>query len=120
MTDQFKKRLLDALNACRAIRSFTEGLDFSHYEDETNLLVRSGVERQLTILGEAINRAKHDDASALIEQLPELRQVVGMRNRIIHAYDAVDDEIVWDVVQNKIPVLEARLAALLPAEDEED
>jgi uncharacterized protein with HEPN domain len=116
MTDETKKRLHDALMACRAISSFTEGLDFSDYEDEANLLVRSGVERQLEIVGEAVRRAEDADPE-LIERLPELRQIVGLRNRIIHGYDSVDDEIVWDVVQNKIPALTAQLTALLATEN---
>jgi len=41
-----------------------------------------------------------------------VRQIVGLRNRIIHWYDTVDNEIVWDVVRHKIPVLQAHLAAL--------
>jgi uncharacterized protein with HEPN domain len=45
--------------------------------------------------------------------IPETRRIVGMRNRIIHGYDAVDDEIVWDAVQNKIPPLLSQLSKLL-------
>ena len=110
MTDETKKRLHDALPACRAIRSFTAGLDFAGYA--ANLLVRSGVECQLEIVGEALNVAADRDA-AVAEQLPELRRIVGLRNRIIHGYDTVDDEIVWDIVQTKLAVLEAQLASVL-------
>ena len=117
MTDAAKRRLLDALTACQAIASFTEGLDFSGYE--ASLLVRSAVERQLEIVGEAVRRAEDEDA-ALVERLPEVRQIVGLRNRIIHGYDSVDDEVVWDVVQDKIPRLRALLAASLSAESDDE
>jgi uncharacterized protein with HEPN domain len=110
MTDATRKRLLDALAACRAIASFTEGLDFPAYE--ASLLVRSGVERQLEIVGEALNIAADQDAT-LAEQVPELRRIVGLRNRIIHGYDTVDDEIIWDIVQSKLAALEAQLVLLL-------
>jgi uncharacterized protein with HEPN domain len=110
MTNVVKKRLLDALLACRAIREFTKGLDFSAYEDD--LLVRSGVERQFEIVGEALNKAADDDASLLV-RLPDLRRIVGLRNRLIHGYDTVDDEIIWDIVQTKLPALEEHLSALL-------
>lgn len=79
--------------------------------DET-LIVRSAVERQLEIIGEALNRAAAADPN-LNEQISELRKVVALRNRLIHGYDAVDDEIVWDVVQNKIAVLEADVRRVL-------
>jgi uncharacterized protein with HEPN domain len=54
---------------------------------------------------------------ALVDQIPELRQIVGLRNRVIHGYDAVDDEIVWDIVRNKLPRLQARVAELLGEDD---
>ena len=110
MTDETRKRLHDALAACRAIGSFTEGLDFAAYE--ASLLVRAGVERQPEILGEALNVAADHDVT-LDKQVPELCRIVGLRNRIIHGYDTVDDEIIWDIVQNKLAVLEVQLASLL-------
>ncbi len=110
MTDRVEKRLRDALRACRAIAAFTEGVDFSGYE--ADLLLRSGVERQLEIIGEALKRAEDEDP-VLAELVPELRGIVGLRNRVIHGYDAVDDEIVWDVVRINLPVLEVRMRALL-------
>lgn len=73
---------------------------------------QAAVERKFEILGEALRRAE-ESAPHLAETLPELRRIVGMRNRIIHGYDAVDDEIVWDTVQSKIPPLTERLASLL-------
>ena len=115
MTGATRKRLHDALAACRAIASFTEGLDFSAYE--ASLLVRSAVERQLEIVGEALNIASDQDAT-LAERVPELRRIVGLRNRIIHGYDTVDDEIIWDIVQTKLAVLEAQLASLLGTDPE--
>lgn len=111
MNDPTKKRLLDALLACRAIRSFTDGFDLAAYEQD--LLVRSGVERQLAIVGEALGAAARAEPS-LRDQLPDLGQSIGLRNRIIHGYDTVDDRIVWDVVQRKLPAPEAVIAALLP------
>lgn len=110
MTDPVAKPLRDALAACRAIAMFTKGVDFDGYEASD--LLRSGVERKLEIVGEALKRADAADAT-LVEQVPELRGIVGLRNRIIHGYDAVDDEIVWDIVQSKLPALARTLAAVL-------
>jgi uncharacterized protein with HEPN domain len=45
--------------------------------------------------------------------VPALRQVVGLRNRLIHGYDSIDDEIIWDIVQTKLLPLNEKLRALL-------
>ncbi len=110
MPNATTKRLLDVLGACRAIRSFTAGLDLAAYE--RNLLVRSAVERQLEIIGEALNLASAADAS-LGSTLPNLRRFVAVRNRVIHGYDTVDDAIVWDVVETRLPDLEREVTVLL-------
>jgi uncharacterized protein with HEPN domain len=78
---------------------------------------RDAVERRLGIIGEALHRAEILEP-ALAKQLPELRQIVGLRNRVVHGYDAVDNVIIWDAVQTRLPSLTARLADLL-AESEE-
>ena len=110
MTTETRQRLLDVLVSCRAIGQYTTGLDFAAYERDD--MVRDAVERRLGIIGEALNRAAVLEP-ALVDRVPELRQIVGVRNRVIHGYDAVDDEIVWDIVQNKLPRLQSRVAELL-------
>jgi uncharacterized protein with HEPN domain len=110
MTNETRQRLLDALLSCGAVDRYTAGLDFAAYERDR--MVRDAVERRLGIIGEALSRAAVLEP-ALIERIPELRQIVDLRNRVIHGYDAVDDEIVWDIVQNKLPPLQARVAELL-------
>lgn len=110
MNVETKRRLLDALEACRAIQQFIAGVEYSSFLlDE---MLQAAIERKFEILGEALNRAEESD-SELIERVPEIRRVVGMRNRIIHGYDAVDEEIVWDAVQFKVPSLTERIANLL-------
>jgi uncharacterized protein with HEPN domain len=114
MTTKIRQRLLDALESCQTIRRYTAGIDFAAYERGD--MLRDAVERRLGIVGEALHRAAALDP-ALAEQIPELRQIVGLRNRVIHGYDDVNAEIVWNVVQHRLPNLEARLADLL-REDE--
>jgi uncharacterized protein with HEPN domain len=102
--------LRDALDSCRAIHRYTAGIDFAAYlsEDEK----RDVVEPRLGIIGESLHRAEILEP-ALADQLPELRQIVGLRNRVVHGYDAVDNVIIWDAVQNRLPSLATRLAHLL-------
>lgn len=110
MLSQTRQRLLDALDSCRAITQYVAGVDLDDYE--RNDKVRDAVERRLGIIGEALNQATLLDPD-LAAHIPELRRIVGMRNHVIHHYHAVDDEIVWDIVQNKLPHLRQRIEALL-------
>jgi uncharacterized protein with HEPN domain len=110
MSNETQKRLHDVLQACRAIRAFTEGMRFP--DDERSDLIRAAVERKLEIIGEAFARAAAADAT-IVERLPDVARIIGLRNRVIHGYDSVDDEIFWDVVRTKVPDLERRVAALL-------
>lgn len=96
MTNRLKKRLFDVLEACRAIMTFTHAKDAAAYERD--LLLRSAVERQLEIIGEALKQAAAMEP-AVIPSIADLSRIVALRNRIIHGYDSVDDEIVWDIVQ---------------------
>jgi len=112
MKTRSKQRLLDALNACRATRreSFIANRTFAEYEQ--NQMLRSVVERQFEIVGEALNQAE-TDAPDLPTSIPGLRRIVGMRNRIIHGYYSVDDELLWQTIQTHVPPLAQRLAELL-------
>ena len=110
MTNEVTKRLLDALKACDAIQEFVAGVGFTDYEHD--LLLRSAVERQLEIIGEALGQAA-SDAEELEERISAIPRIVALRNRVIHGYDSVDDEIVWDIVQNHVPTLRSPLQALL-------
>ncbi len=115
MTNEIRQRLLDVLLSCRAISRYTAGRDFDAFERDE--MVRDAVERRLGIIGEALNRAASLDP-ALVTQIPEVRQIVGLRNRVIHGYDAVDDEIVWDVVANKLPTPYVKVEKLLGEGDQ--
>lgn len=110
---QTKKRLLDALTACQTIENFAAGSTFGDYEK--NLMLRSAVERQFEIIGEALHQAEMDDPQ-VTDLLPELRRIVGLRNRIIHGYDSVDDELLWQTIQRYLPPLSKHLEQILGAE----
>lgn len=105
-----KGRLLDSLAAGRAIGGFVAGRSFSDYE--RNLMLRSAVERQFEILGEALNQASATD-EAVLEAVPDLRKIVGLRNRLIHGYDMVDNEIVWRLIHDELPELLQQIEAAI-------
>jgi uncharacterized protein with HEPN domain len=110
MTNEAKKRLLDVVNACEAIAEFVAGKDFAAYEKDR--LLRSAVERQFEIIGEALNKAGAVEKT-LAAQIPEFHRIIGLRNRLIHGYDNVDGEILWDVVQSKLGPLKSQMAVAL-------
>jgi uncharacterized protein with HEPN domain len=117
MTNEAKKRLLDVVSACEAIAEFVAGIDFATYESDR--LVRSAVERQFEIIGEALNKAGAAE-TALAAQIPEFHRIIGLRNRLIHGYDNVDDEILWDIVQSKLAPLKARIDDILREAEKTD
>jgi uncharacterized protein with HEPN domain len=110
---EVRKLLHDVLTASRAIQEFTRGKTESAYRASD--LLRSATERKFEIIGEALTRMRDLDGETFAH-ISEAHPIVGFRNRIIHGYDSVDDGIVWDVTQTKLPILIAEVEKLL-AED---
>ena len=102
--------LWDIGDAADAIASFTENRSFRDYASDR--MLRSAVERQFEILGEAMNQLARIDL-ALAERIPDFRRVIGFRNMLIHAYDRIDAAVVWRVVEHDLPPLRGAVAALL-------
>jgi uncharacterized protein with HEPN domain len=99
---EVKKLLYDLDQAVQLIQDFVQNKQFNDYQ--TDALLRSGVERQFEIIGEALNRLKRVDPS-LIARISESQRIIGFRNMLAHGYDLISDEIVWDIIQRKLPVL---------------
>jgi uncharacterized protein with HEPN domain len=102
--------LADIVESCDAIESAVEGFDLRQYLE--NRLVRSSVEREFIIIGEAIivlSRKSPDTFAAITKA----RRVVDFRNRLTHEYSTVDDEFVWAIVNHDVPVLRDECQALL-------
>ncbi len=108
MTERAKKYLFDILFAIEVIEEFLEGIDFQNYE--TDLKTKSAVERQLGIMGEAVNQFIKEDTGL---KLTNAREIVNFRNRIIHAYDSIDDSIVWAIKTNHLPLLKKEIKELM-------
>jgi uncharacterized protein with HEPN domain len=105
-----KTLLEDIRQAVALILDFTRGKTFNDYENEA--LLRSGVERQFEIIGEALNRLNRVDA-ATAEQISQARRIIGFRNILVHGYDIVENAVVWDIVEKNIPVLHKEILSLL-------
>jgi uncharacterized protein with HEPN domain len=95
MTDQGNKFLSDILQAIELIESFiADTKDFNDYLSD--IKTQSAVERQLGIIGEAVNKFEKIFPEV---QLSNARKIVGFRNRLIHAYDAVDPSMIWAIIK---------------------
>lgn len=110
MNRETRKLLFDALSACQAIRQFVQERTFDDYEG--NLLLRSAVERQFEIVGESLNQARQLEET-VASLVPDLPRIVGLRNRLIHGYATVNNQIIWSIVHNDLPLLEQQLETVL-------
>jgi uncharacterized protein with HEPN domain len=109
--------LADIIEACDAIQAVLADVDVRMYRDSRS--TRSSVERELIIIGEAVS-ALGRVAPDLFSQISHARMVVGFRNVLTHDYAAVDDETVFGVTQDDIPVLRSECVALLEGVAEAD
>lgn len=102
--------LWDVQQAANAVEQFTTGLDAVGYAQ--NPLVRAAVERQFEIIGEALNQLSKVSPE-LAGQVPNLREIIGFRNVLIHGYAAIDDARVWQITEKSLPDLREAVSALL-------
>jgi len=101
--------LLDILNSIESIEEYLgEDRNFKKYE--SSKLLRRAVERELEIIGEAMNRILKIDSTI---DISNTRRIVDLRNFVIHAYDSVDDVIIWGILIKDLPLLKEQVQKLL-------
>lgn len=105
-----KSLLWDARGAADVVATITAGKTFADFDSD--IVLRSAVERQFEILGEALAQLARVDA-AIAAKIPDLRVIVAFRNILIHGYALIDRGRVWRVVENDLPRLRAALNELL-------
>jgi uncharacterized protein with HEPN domain len=108
MTEKSKKYLSDVLMAINLIREFTVDIaDFNIYDKDRK--TQSAVERQLVIIGEALNKLRQTETEFVIEND---KQIIGFRNRLVHAYDSIDNSIVWAIINRHLENLKTEIENL--------
>lgn len=109
MADEVIKYLSDILKAIERIEAFV-GTPKEFVKYQQNIMLRQAVERNIEIIGEALNNAIKFDASLPISNT---RKIVDTRNKIIHGYDEVEDVIVWSIVIKHLPILKIEIVEIL-------
>lgn len=109
MLPEIYKYLFDIKESIDSIEKYLENKhNFNTYQRDK--MLRRAVEREFEIIGEALNRIdKIDNTIAITSK----RQIINMRNRVIHGYDNVDNAIVWGIIIRHLPVLKDEINALL-------
>ncbi len=106
---EIKTWLQDINRSIEEIYSFLpEQRDF--FEFQKDLKTKKAVERNLEIIGEALNRILKDKPNI---KITDSRKIVDTRNRIIHGYDSVTEDVIWLIVIKYLPVLKKEVEELL-------
>ena len=110
MDEKVQKYLYDILFAIDEINSYFEGKPKQFQAFNLNMMLRRAVERNIEIMGEAMNR--------VLKEVPDIhitnaRKIVDTRNYIIHGYDSLSADILWSIIINHLPLLRQEVAVLL-------
>ncbi len=105
----YKLYIEDILESIQKIQKYTKSSSRSQFTKNT--LVADAVARNLEIIGEASKRIP----ASIKNQIPsiEWKKIVGLRNMLIHEYSGIDRDIIWDIIEHKLPELKSSLSKFL-------
>ena len=110
MRREARRHLYDIQRAAALLGEFTNGKTFADYENDA--MLRSAVERQFEIIGEAMaNLVRVDEPTA--SRVSHYQRIIAFRNILIHGYADVDNRLVWDVLQTNLPTLVSEVEEML-------
>lgn len=109
MNDEVKKYLYDISESIDSIEKYLDGKrDFNIYL--SNKMLRRAIEREFEIIGEAMTKIERIKPDI---EISSKKQIINMRNRVIHGYDKIDDEIVWGAIVRHLPILKTEISKFL-------
>jgi uncharacterized protein with HEPN domain len=109
MKFEIKKFLYDIKESIESIESYLgDRRDFNTYIADK--MLRRAIEREFEIIGEAMNRIEKIDSTI---NIASKKQIISMRNRVIHGYDKIDNAIVWGIIVRHLPKLKEEIEQLL-------
>ena len=107
-----RKLLYDVEQAAALVEKFTRGRGLAEYREDA--MLRSAVERQFEIIGEALNNLSKLDPE-VADRITDRRRIIGFRNLLIHGYAEIDDRVVWGVLEQKLAPMMAEVQSLIQA-----
>jgi uncharacterized protein with HEPN domain len=110
MNEKVLKCLYDIKIATEEIDSFFEKQPRDFENHKQNSLLKRAIERNLEIIGEAMNRILKEDPSFPLENA---KRIISLRNQIIHGYDTVSDESTWGIITTHLPRLKIEVDSLI-------
>jgi len=110
MDEQIEKWLHDIKSAIEEIEDYFTVNEKTFQSFRNNTILKRAIERDLEIIGEAVNRILNKEPAI---QISNARKIVGARNHIIHSYDNVSEENIWAIVINHLPLLKTDVEGLL-------
>jgi uncharacterized protein with HEPN domain len=100
---------LDIKQAIAEINDFLpDKKDFHQFKKD--IKTKRAIERNVEIIGEAANRITRVQPDI---EITDIKKIIATRNRIIHGYDSVSDEIIWSIVVKYLPLLEKEITSLM-------
>lgn len=109
MTEKELKYLSDILQAIELIEAFTASTStFDNYVKD--IKTQSAVERQLAIIGEAVSKLNTSNTKLSIKNV---EKIISVRNRLVHAYDAIDNSIIWVIIKKYLHELKSEVKGLM-------
>lgn len=115
MDERILKWLFDIKISIDEIDGFFKNEEKDFFKYKSNLMLKRAVERNLEIIGEAVNRIIKRDTS-FNDKITSAQSIVSLRNQVIHAYDNISDENIWSILINHLPKLKIEIEHLINQE----
>ena len=112
MDERILKWLYDIKLCIEEIDGFFKDEEKDFFKYRNNLMLKRAVERNLEIIGEAMNRIITLD-NLFAEKISNAKAIIGLRNHVIHAYDNISDENIWSILTNHLPKLKNEVDVLI-------
>ena len=112
MDERILKWIFDIQIAINEIDVFFTIYSKDFFEYKNNVILKRATERELEIIGEAVNQIIKQDSS-FENQITNAKSIIGLRNQAIHAYDSISDENIWSILINHLPKLKSDIDKLI-------
>jgi uncharacterized protein with HEPN domain len=110
MDTEIKTWLYDILQSIKEIESYFDDKPRKFEDYIKDIKTKRAIERDIEIIGEAVNRILKKDKKFKIEHA---QKIIGTRNRIAHGYDKISDDLIWSIVINHLPKLKIEVTDLI-------